>query len=102
MSTRLRTRTELAVASGEFAQTVSDLSSSDVGKQLSVSLAGLAEVEQKAHGIQTTQAEQDMVTLMGTGEFICSSVFLFPYDTKCVVDEYARLINSVRVCATPP
>ncbi|EEB87295.1 hypothetical protein MPER_15419, partial [Moniliophthora perniciosa FA553] len=38
----------------------------------------LAEVEKKAHDLQVTQSEQDMVTLMGT------------------VDEYARLINSVR------
>jgi sorting nexin-1/2 len=69
--------TELAVASGEFAQTASDLSSSDIGKQLSISLAGLAEVEQKAHDIQNTQAEQDMVTLMSTGEILFTSVFLF-------------------------
>lgn len=52
---------------------MSDLSSSDVGKQLSSSLVGLAEVEQKAQEIQTTQAEQDMVTLMSTGEFIPSA-----------------------------
>lgn len=79
IDTVARHRAELAVASGEFAQTVSDLSSSDVGKQLSSSLVGLAEVEQKAQEIQTTQAEQDMVTLMST------------------VDEYTRLINSVRL-----
>jgi sorting nexin-1/2 len=91
------TNVELAVASGEFAQAVSDLSSSDVGKQLSSSLAGLAEVEEKAQEIQTTQAEQDMETLMSTGEFIAFSDLLSPYDTTCVVDEYARLINSVRV-----
>jgi len=60
-------------------QTVSDLSSSDVGRQLSSSLAGLAEVEHRAHDIQNIQSEQDMVTLMAT------------------VDEYARLINSVRL-----
>ncbi|KAG5641906.1 hypothetical protein DXG03_003973 [Asterophora parasitica] len=74
-----RQRTELAAATGEFALTVSDLSASDVGSQLSHSLAGLADVEKKAQDIQTAQSEQDMVTLMGT------------------VDEYARLINSVRL-----
>lgn len=89
--------TELALASGEFAQAVSDLSSSDVGKQLSSSLAGLSEVELKGQDIQTTQAEQDMVTLMSTGMFIPSRDLLFANDTTCIVDEYARLINSVRV-----
>ena len=69
MST-LNFNTELAAATAEFAQTVSDLSSSDVGKQLSLSLAGLAEVERQAQDIQVTQSEQDMVTLMGTGMLI--------------------------------
>ncbi|KAJ8514579.1 hypothetical protein ONZ45_g7888 [Pleurotus djamor] len=72
-------RSELAVATGEFAQSVSDLSASDVGKSLSHSLSGLADVERIAQEIQTTQSEQDLTTLMGT------------------VDEYARLINSVRM-----
>jgi len=58
---------------------VSDLSAADVGKQLSHSLVGLAEVEGKGQDLQAAQAEQDMVTLMGT------------------VDEYARLISSVRL-----
>ncbi|KAF9563121.1 Vps5-domain-containing protein [Agrocybe pediades] len=72
-------RTELAAATGEFAQNVSDLSSSDIAKQLAQSLSGLADVERKAQELQTTQAEQDLVTISAT------------------VDEYARLINSVRL-----
>ena len=70
---------ELSVATGEFAQNVSDLAASDVGRQLAQSLSGLAEVERKAEELQTTQADQDVATLMSTA------------------DEYARLINSVRV-----
>jgi sorting nexin-1/2 len=46
---------------------VSDLSSSDVGKQLSLSLAGLAEVERSAQDLQSAQSEQDMVVIMSTG-----------------------------------
>ncbi|KAJ6619825.1 Vps5 C terminal like-domain-containing protein [Mycena sp. CBHHK59/15] len=72
-------RAELSTAMAEFAQTVTDLSSSDVGKQLSQSLAGLADIERKAQDLQSLQSEQDVVTLMST------------------VDEYARLINSVRL-----
>ncbi|KAF8892263.1 Vps5 C terminal like-domain-containing protein [Infundibulicybe gibba] len=72
-------RGDLAVATGEFAQTVGDLSASDVGKQLSYSLSGLSDVTRKAQDLQNTQSEQDVVTLMST------------------VDEYARLINSVRL-----
>lgn len=70
---------EMAIATGDFAQNVGDLSSSDIGKQLAQSLAGLAEVERKAQDLANVQSEQDMATLMAT------------------VDEYARLINSVRV-----
>lgn len=66
---------DVATATGEFAQTVNDLSASDVGKQLSQSLVGLAEVEQKAQEIQNMQSEQDMVTLMGTGPHILFLIF---------------------------
>jgi len=72
-------RLELASTMGEFGQTISDLSSSDIGKQLAQSLAAMADVEQKAQEMQNTQSAQDVVTLMST------------------VDEYARLINSVRL-----
>ena len=58
---------ELAASSGEFAQTVNDLSAADVGKQLSQSLAGLSNVERKAQDLQSVQSEQDMMTLMATG-----------------------------------
>lgn len=70
---------ELALVNGEFAQTISDLASSDVGAQLSQSLSGLADVERKAQELQMTQSDQDMVTVLATS------------------DEYSRLINSVRV-----
>ncbi|TFK73776.1 Vps5-domain-containing protein [Pluteus cervinus] len=72
-------RTDLAMATAEFVQTVQELSESDVGKQLAHSLGGLAEVQKTAQDLQNIQAEQDIVTLMAT------------------VDEYARLINSVRL-----
>ena len=38
-----------------------------MGKQLSQSLAGLADVERKAQDLQSIQSEQDMTTLMATG-----------------------------------
>ncbi|KAK7061024.1 Vacuolar protein sorting-associated protein vps5 [Paramarasmius palmivorus] len=72
-------RSEQSTATMEFATALGELASADVGKQLAQSLSGLSEVEKKAHDLQVTQSEQDMVTLMGT------------------VDEYARLINSVRL-----
>jgi sorting nexin-1/2 len=46
---------------------VGDLSTSDVGKQLSLSFSGLAEVERTAQDLQNTQSEQDMVMIMSTG-----------------------------------
>jgi sorting nexin-1/2 len=55
-----------------------------VGKQLSHSLAGLAEVQRKAQDLQAAQADQDMATLMATAE------------------EYSRLISSVRVSIVHP
>ncbi|KAH9840253.1 Vps5-domain-containing protein [Rhodofomes roseus] len=72
-------RSEVAIATGEFAQTIADLASSDIGPQLASSFAGLADVERKAQDLQTAQSHDDVVTVMAT------------------VDEYARLINSVRM-----
>jgi len=66
-------------ATGEFAQNLGDLASSDVGRQLSQSLAGLADVQRHAQDLQAAQADQDLTTLMATA------------------DEYSRLINSVRL-----
>jgi sorting nexin-1/2 len=66
---------------GEFAQTVSDLTSSDLGKSLLHSLEALAELERKAQETEFAQARADQATLLSTA------------------DEYARLVNSVRVSA---
>lgn len=57
----------------EFATNVTDLSQSDVGKQLAHSLAGLADVERKAQDIQSVQSEQDIVTLLSTGKIASRS-----------------------------
>jgi len=67
------------VAIGDFVQTISDLASSDLGPSLSHSLFALADVERKAQDLEAEQAQQDLVTITNTA------------------DEYARLINSVRV-----
>ncbi|KAI9063885.1 Vps5-domain-containing protein, partial [Trametes sanguinea] len=77
-----RHRQEVAAAAGEFAQTIADLAACDVGKQLSASLSGLAEVERLAQELQSTQAHEDMITVLSTA------------------DEYARLISSVRLAFT--
>ena len=66
---------------GEFAQTVSELATLDLGKSLSHSLEALAEVERKAQETESAQARADQATLLSTA------------------DEYARLVNSVRVSA---
>jgi len=71
--------TELASAVGEFAQTVSDLAASDLGKSVSRALEALAELERKAQETESAQARADQATLLSTA------------------DEYARLVNSVRV-----
>ncbi|THH16957.1 hypothetical protein EW146_g3758 [Bondarzewia mesenterica] len=72
-------RTELATAVGEFTQTITDLTASDLGSSLMGSLAALADVEKKAQELEAEQAQQDLVTFLGTA------------------DEYARLISSVRM-----
>lgn len=66
---------------GEFAQTVSDLAASDLGKSVSHSLEALADLERKAQETESAQARADQATLLSTA------------------DEYARLVNSVRVSA---
>lgn len=72
-------RAELAAATGEFAAAITDLSLSDIGKQLEQSLAAMADVQRKAEEVQTIQSQQDVMTLLATA------------------DEYSRLINSVRM-----
>jgi sorting nexin-1/2 len=72
---------ELASAVGEFVQTVSDIATSDLGKSLSHSLEALAELERKVQETESAQARADQATLLSTA------------------DEYARLVNSVRVSA---
>ncbi|KAG1881142.1 Vps5 C terminal like-domain-containing protein [Suillus subluteus] len=72
-------RAELAAATGEFATAITDLSLSDIGKQLAQSLAAMADVQHKAEEVQTIQSQQDIMTLLATA------------------DEYSRLINSVRM-----
>ncbi|KAI5120370.1 hypothetical protein M0805_006892 [Coniferiporia weirii] len=72
-------RAELAIAIGEFALAIGELSESDLSKQLSHSLVVMSDVEKKAQDTQHTQAQEDTTTFMSTAE------------------EYARIINSVRM-----
>jgi len=65
----------------EFAQTVSELATSDIGKSLSHSFEALAELERKGQETESGQARADQATLLSTA------------------DEHARLVNSVRVSA---
>lgn len=64
----MKTRTELAAATGEFAQTLFDIAASDMGESLSHSINALAGVEIKAQELLRIQTEQDMVTFMSTGK----------------------------------
>ena len=65
-------RAELAIAAGEFAQTIQELASSDagLGQQLAVAFAGLAAVERKAQELQEKQSNEDTLTIMATGTSI--------------------------------
>jgi sorting nexin-1/2 len=53
---------------GEFADAVAVLGSSDLSKQLSNSLAVMADVERKAKEILEEQSRFDVVTVLGTGK----------------------------------
>lgn len=59
---------ELAIATGEFAVAIADLSLSDVGTQLQQSLAAMADVERMAEEFQNIQSHQDIMTLLATGK----------------------------------
>jgi len=63
----------------EFAENISALAACDMSKQLCQTLNVLADIERKAKELQDLQAREDVSTIMST------------------VDEYARLVNSVRV-----
>ncbi|CAE7054761.1 unnamed protein product [Rhizoctonia solani] len=70
---------EVAATTGEFADALVVLSNSDLSKQLSQSLATLADVQKKARKLEEEQAQDDIILLMG------------------IVDEYIRLIGSIRL-----
>jgi sorting nexin-1/2 len=77
-------RSELALAAGEFAQTIADLSTSDVGlgSQLASSLVGLATVERKVQELQDSQSNEDTMTMMSTGASIYTS------SVQVIIDSY--------------
>lgn len=58
---------EVATATGEFSQSVSELGASDVDQQLAAGLVGLGEVEKTAQDLQNSQSQEDTVTIMSTG-----------------------------------
>ena len=64
---------------GEFAQTVTDLASSDLGKSLSHSPGALAVLERKVQETVSAQVRADQASRLSTA------------------DEYACLVNTVRV-----
>ncbi|KAF8597667.1 Vps5-domain-containing protein [Ceratobasidium sp. AG-I] len=72
-------RTEVAAATAEFADALMVLSNSDLSRQLSQSLAALADVHKKARKLEDEQSQDDIILLMGT------------------VEEYIRLISSIRL-----
>ncbi|KAF8513412.1 Vps5 C terminal like-domain-containing protein [Hysterangium stoloniferum] len=72
-------RNEVALSMAEFADNIAALSECDMSKPLSQTLGALADVQRKARELQDVQAREDVSTIMST------------------VDEYARLINSVRL-----
>ncbi|KAL5492536.1 VPS5 [Sanghuangporus weigelae] len=72
-------REELAIGTGEFSLSIAELSESDLSKELCHSLSALGIVEKKAQDLQHTQAQEDTITFMTT------------------VEEYSRIINSVRM-----
>ncbi|CAE6359297.1 unnamed protein product [Rhizoctonia solani] len=74
-----KNQAEVAAATGEFAETLAVLSNSDLSKQLSQSLATLADVQKKARKLEEEQSQDDIILLMG------------------IVDEYIRLIGSIRL-----
>ena len=84
----MKARTEMAGATGEFAQTLYDLAGSDLGESLSHSLSGLAGVESKAQEFMRIQTEQDMITLMSTGKQCVRAWLMFKLLTPTISSGY--------------
>ncbi|KAF8315352.1 Vps5-domain-containing protein [Clavulina sp. PMI_390] len=75
-------RAETLPVIGELAEALSVLGSSDLSKQLSSSLTSLAELERKSKDVMEQHTKHDLETILGT------------------VDEYLRMISSVRLAFT--
>jgi len=93
-------RAEVALSMAEFAENIAALSACDMSKQLSHTLSVLAEVQKRAKELQDLQAREDVSTIMSTGKNLNDLIVLclFFHSVPVTVDEYARLVNSVRVC----
>ena len=83
---------DLAVAIGGFALAMGELAESDLDKQLRQVLGTLSSVEKRAQDLQHTQAQEDTITFMATGEYTRGSVCLWLTDTQ---------LRNILVLSTP-
>jgi len=72
-------RAEVVGAAGELSQALAELATSGLSKQLSHSIGMLGEVETRVKDLQESQAKDDVMTFLAG------------------VDEYTRLIGSIRL-----
>jgi sorting nexin-1/2 len=100
METVAKQRVELSLTLSEFGETIEALSGTDISSQLASTLQNLAAVQSKAKKLQDDQAQQDAVTFAGTGEGFHPRPVLGILITDISVEEYGRMIQSVRVRAT--
>lgn len=100
METVAKQRAELSLALGEFVEMIEALSGTDISSQLANTLQNLAAVQNKAKKLQDDQAQQDAFTFAGTGEAFIPHSHLLLVILGISVEEYGRMIQSVRVRAT--
>ena len=89
---------EVALSMAEFSENIAALASCDMSKQLSHTLSVLADVQRRAKELQDLQAREDVSTIMSTGGSNLAVWSALQLTNFVTVDEYARLVNSVRVC----
>jgi sorting nexin-1/2 len=80
--TMVKNRKDLAAALGDFGVSVKSLGTTDSNKPLASALSALGEVQEKLKDIHSSQAERDEL------------------DFLAAVDEYVRLIGSIKVAMT--
>jgi sorting nexin-1/2 len=88
---------DVVTAANELSQALAELAQSGLSKQLSHTIGMLGEVEGRIKDLQEGQAKDDVMTFLAGGASLHDSTSRIFSNREILVDEYTRLIGSIRL-----